>query len=452
MTTASPDILFPSAAGRAPRPDDPRADILLGAAVASVFFVGLCGWAAFAPMDAATSAPGVVVVSGHRQTIQSRDGGTISALLVKEGDHVQAGQVLVQFASADAQAQERALTTRVIGLKAEIARLQAQEADQATIVRPADFAQLSPADAAIADQAMALETRTLRAAYGADSASRAMLLEREAEADRQIEGSQRQLEANARQYALNADELRGMQDLAAKGYAPMTRVRALQQSAAGLEGDAGAQTAEIARLRAVAGEARSQISQTQSARLAQIEDQVRTAQSELEQAAPQLSAARDQLARTDIKAPVSGSVVGLAANTVGGVAGAGQKLMDIEPDKLPMVVEAQIAPRDATDLRSGLGAQVRLTGLHSRRAPVLSGTLSRISADSMVDQRTGQAYFTADITVSQQELARLSDIGEDPTLRAGMPADVVIPLRKRTALQYWLEPLTQTLTRSFHEQ
>ncbi len=451
MTTASPDNLFSLLADNAAHADDPRSEILIGAAVAAVFFVGLCGWAAVAPMDAATNAPGVVVVSGHRQAIQSRDGGTVSALRVKEGDHVQAGQVLVEFASVDSRAQERALTTRVLGLEAELARLAAQQAGASAITAPQDFAHLSPDDQVIANQALTMETQALHAAYGADAAHRSLLSEHAVEADRQIDGYQHQMEANARQHALNDEELKGTRDLASKGYAPMTRVRALEQSAASLEGDAGVQSAEIARLRSVAGESHFELMQANNERVQQISDEVRRAEAELQQVAPALSAARDQLDRTEVRAPVSGSVVGLTVNTVNGVVGSGQKMMDIVPDKLPLVVEAQVSPRDVNDVKVGMSTQVRLTGIHGRKTPVLNGMLTRVSADSVVDQRTGQSYFTADVTVSRQELSRLADVGQDSTLRPGMPADVVVPLRKRTALQYWLEPLTQTLWRSFHE-
>ena len=451
MTTVSPDNLFSLLSDNAAKPADPRGEILVGGVVAAVFFVGLCGWAAVAPMDAATYAPGVVVVSGHRQSIQSRDGGTISALLVKEGDRVQAGQVLVEFAPAEARAEERALTARVIGLQAQLARLSAQQAGLNVIVRPPEFTGLSADDQIIADQALAMETRALHAAYGADGARRALMRQHAAEADQQIDGYQQQIAANARQYALNEEELQGTRSLAARGFAPLTKVRALERSAASLQGDAGAQAAEVARLRSVAGESHLELMQAENERTQQIEDEVRRAQSDLQQVAPQLSVAREHLARTQVKAPVSGAVVSLTANTVNGVVGAGQKLMEIVPDKLPLVVEAQVTPRDANDLKVGQATQVRFSSIHSRKAPILHGALTRISADSVVEERTGRAYYTADVTVSQAELAKLAEVGEDSTLRPGMPVDVIVPLRKRTALQYWLEPLTQSLWRSFRE-
>lgn len=203
-----------------PSPDNPRREILLGSVAAAVFFVGLCGWAAFARMDAATNASGVVVVSGHRQSVQSRDGGIVSSLRVKEGDHVQAGQVLVEFAPAEAIAEERALTERVIGLKAQIARLEAEQMGAASITAPAEFASLSADDKVIAEHAMALEAHALASSRGADAARRGTLNQRQAEAEQQIIGYQRQLAANARQQQLNADELKGMKELAARATPP----------------------------------------------------------------------------------------------------------------------------------------------------------------------------------------------------------------------------------------
>ncbi len=452
MNAVSAHSLWTALSDSPSAPDNPRREILMGSIAAAVFFVGLCGWAGLARMDAATYASGVVVVSGHRQAVQSRDGGVVSALKVKEGDQVKAGQVLVQFAPAETIAEERALTERVIGLKAQIARLEAEQLGLADVAAPAEFAALSADDKAIADHAMTLEAHALASERGAESARRGTLTQRQAEAEQQIIGYRRQLDANARQQSLNQDELKGMKDLAARGYAPQTRVRALEQSAAGLEGEAGAQSAEIARLNAVRGEARLESLQGDNERSHQIGDEMHRAQADLQAAVPQLEAARERLSRTQATAPVSGSVVGLTVNTVGGVVAQGQKLMEIVPDKLPLVVEAQVAPRDANDLKVGQATQVRFSALHSRNMPILHGQLTHVSADSVIEERTGRAYFVADVTVPRSELALIADKGEiDGALKPGMPVDVVVPLRKRTALQYWLEPLTQTFWRSFHE-
>jgi HlyD family type I secretion membrane fusion protein len=452
MASISPELLFSIIGSDGSKPEDPRRDIFLGGAVAAAFFVGLVGWAAFARMDAATNATGVVAVSGHRQAVQSRDGGIISALHVKEGQYVHAGDVLIEFAPAEVLAEERALTERVIDLQAELARLDAQQAGQSTMAAPPEFAGLTGEDRAIADRAMAAQQRALLAETGADAARHAVQRQRIAEAGQQELGYERQLAANHRQHELNAEELSGMRELAAKGYAPQTRVRALEGAAASLDGEAGAQTAEVARLKAFAGETRLATLQADEERAQQTAADIRRAQADLQQVAPQLRTAREQLKRTQLAAPVSGAVVGLTANTVGGVAGAGQRLMDIVPDKLPLIIEAQVAPRDANDLKVGQAAQVRLEAASAHNMPVLHGSVSRVSADSVVDEHSGRAYFTADVVVPRAELALLSNAdGQDSALRPGMPVDVIVPLRKRTALQFWLEPLSQRFWRSFHE-
>ena len=145
-------------------------------------------------------------------------------------------------------------------------------------------------------------------------------------------------------------------------------------------------------------------------------------------------------------------VVGLSIFTVGGVIAPGQRLMDIVPEKAILIIEARVAPEDADDLSVGQKAGVRFTSLHERGLPILSGKLTRLSADSFTDEKTGQSFYTAEVTVPPSELRVIQDVrGEKFALRAGMPVQVLVPLKKRTALQYAFEPLTQSLWRSFRE-
>lgn len=174
---------------------------------------------------------------------------------------------------------------------------------------------------------------------------------------------------------------------------------------------------------------------------------------QLNDAQPKLRAAQDALARVQVRAPSSGVVVGLSVFTVGGVVGPGQKLMDIVPQNVGLVIEARVNPSDADDIKVGQDVEVKFPSLHDRSLPVLKGTLTKLSADSFADEKSGARYFTAEATVPGATLERLK-LAENGQfqLKPGLPAQVLIPLRKRTALQYLTQPLTEAIWRSFREK
>jgi HlyD family secretion protein len=171
--------------------------------------------------------------------------------------------------------------------------------------------------------------------------------------------------------------------------------------------------------------------------------ELRDVQLRLDELQPKLVASREQLARATVRAPASGTIVGLRVHTVGGVATPGETLMEIVPlDKL-LVIEAKTAPNDADDLVVGMETQVRFSALQDRNLPVLHGRLTKVSADSFEDERTGMRYFKIEIIVPPSELEKIRQVHGNNGIRAGLPADIVIPLRKRTAFSYLTEPLTQ---------
>jgi HlyD family secretion protein len=181
--------------------------------------------------------------------------------------------------------------------------------------------------------------------------------------------------------------------------------------------------------------------------------ELRRVHARLAELTPQLAGARERLELTRLRAPVDGTVVGLAIHTVGGVVRAGEALMDIVPDGQELIVEAQVRPQDADDLEPGQVTQVRITAFGGRNLPIVHGEVRQVSADRFVDDRSGNAYFLAQIAVPPAELSRLTDErAGGRRLRAGLPAQVIFPTRKRTALQYLLEPLNQTLWRSLREE
>ena len=434
-------------------PDDPRAEIRVASVIGGIFFVGLLGWSAIARMDAAAYATGTVKVSGDAQSVQSLEGGVVSAVNVREGQQVRAGTVLIEFATTQALAQERSLAMRVIGLQADIARLTAEQSGASSITEPAEFASLTGRDRDEANRAMGV-ARTEFAAWQRTSGSEQRLLgERVAQVGNQIQGYNARQASNQTQLQLNRKELDAVQMLAAKGYATQTRVLALQRSAADLEGQRGAQAAEMARLRNETSEARMQLLQTRAQQGEQVSAQLRQAQTDLQSILPQWKAAQEVLARTQLRAQVSGAVMGLAIKAAGGVASPGQKLMEIVPQDRSLTVEAQVSPGDVNDLVVGQRARVRVSGLHGRNVPMLDGTVSRISADSFTDDRTGRSYYTASVRVGAPDLQRAARAAGIPgAIRPGTPVQVEVSLRPRTALEYLMEPLAQSLTGSFHER
>jgi HlyD family secretion protein len=433
--------------------DEPGGEIALGMTVIAVFFVLIVGWAALTPLDAAVYAPGQVAVESHRQTVQHKEGGVVRAINVKEGQHVEAGDVLVELVGADVVAAQSSLQSQVIGLRAQRARLQAEQASAGTVSWPADFKTLTGDERLEAQRAMAVQLGEFRSRATALTARKAVLKQRMVELTDQVTGYQRQIDATVEQKSLIADELTGVKSLADKGYAPMSQVRSLERSRADLDGRHGEYTAQIAQAQQQSGELQLQILQLDTDQKEQNAKDLRDVEFQLNDLMPRLNAAQDQVSRMQVRAPASGMVVGLTVFTVGGVIAPGQKVLDIVPDKPQLVIEAAVSPADADALHVGETTEVRLGAQRDRTVPILKGVLTGLSADSLVNEKTGASYFSAEVTIPQDQLALLKGSKPgDVDLRPGTPAQVIVPTAKRTALQFLLQPLTRTLWRSFRER
>lgn len=432
--------------------DSGRTHIRLGLIVIGLFFGVLGTWAAFAPLDAGVTASGVVVVSGNRQTVQHRDGGIVSRIHVKEGDRVRKDQILLELADVELNSQYNALLGEAIELEALRSRLLSESAHSEKIAPPPSWARLRPEEKAIADAVLLRQQQELdirRASLGAQSG---VLRQREAQLQARIGGYRAQIASTDEQIRLINEELEGVRTLSAKGLVPLTRVRALERTAADLVGTRASLTAQIEQARQGIGESSLQNLSLREGRSEDIAADMRSADTRLADVLPKLEAARAQLDRSLIRAPTSGTVVGLTVFTEGGVVRAGEKLMDIVPDAQPLVVEAKIRPEDADDLRIGMKTQVRFTAFRDRSLPLAMGALQRVSADRFTDEHTGAGYFLAEVTVPPGEIKRIAAtrVG-GAALRAGLPVEIVVPLRSRTALQYLLEPLDHAMWTSFRE-
>ena len=361
-----------------PAPDDvdsgnPTNEIRLGAIIAAAFFVVFLGWAALVPLDAGVHAQGSIAVSGNRQSVQHRDGGVVTAIHVREGQHVRAGDVLIELSAPELRASERALTSDYLTLLAQRARLLAESTGQRDFAVPAEYASIPAEDRELAQQALALQRSEMHARAGSDSAQRSVLGQRAGQLVQQQGGYVKQREALKRQQELIQQELDGLMSVAAKGYASMNRVRQLQRTQADLQGQEAAMTAEYARAGEGIGETRMQSLSVGRARLESIESDLKDTQAKLSETLPKLVATREQLQHSLVRAPATGQVVGLTVFTVGGVVRPGETLMDVVPDGRELVIKAQVNPGDADDVYVGQTAQVRFVSVHDRSLPLFSG-------------------------------------------------------------------------------
>lgn len=451
------DIIVAEARERALTPlatmSDPSRDIRNGLIVAGLFFVLFLGWAAFARLDAAAYASGTLIVSGQRQTVQHRDGGVVGAIMVKEGQHVRRGDVLLSLAAAEARAQERALSSQAYRLLAQRARLEAEQSGRATVEVPVEFASLAKGDEPLATRALQLQQIELNARAATLAAQRGALGARAAQSGAQGRGYSSQTASIDTQIRLVDEQLEALRTVAEKGFVSKTRLRELERAKAALEGQRGQFRASVAQSAGAARENTLMRMEASEDFRSRVSSELREVEQSLGDVLPKLAAARDQLARTFIRAPATGTVVGLTVFTPGGVVAPGQKLMDVVPDNMPLVIQAQISTTDVNDLQPGQKAEVRFPGIKIRSLPPLEGRLTRVSADSFTDEASGVRYFTGEVVVPRDQLALLKDSNGKPfQLRAGIPATVLIPLRKRTALDYFVEPLTSQFWGSLREQ
>lgn len=419
-----------------------RKDVRTGRIVAAAFFVGLLGWAALTPLDAGAVAQGFVTVSGSRQAVQHREGGIITGIHVVEGQTVRAGDLLVTISASEQLAAERGMTAELVNLYAQRARLHA-ERDGTGFTRPRELIGLPPEDAALADEAMRGQ-RSLFAARGDNIATEQSVLgERAQQHAAQIDAYRHQIDANQRQQILIADELTGLRELETRGFVSKNRIRAIERAAAELAGNYGAYNADIARANEAIGETRMQMASIRRRALEEASLGLSEVEVQIGDIRPKLMALREQLRRAMVRSPASGKIVGLNVHTVGGVVAPGERLMEVVPQNRALVVEARASPNDADDLRVGMRTQVRFSALQERNMPVLSGAVGKVSADSFEDDRTGQRYFKIEVIVPPDQLAKIKAVRGDTGIRAGIPADVFVPMRKRTALGYLLDPVTQ---------
>jgi HlyD family secretion protein len=423
---------------------------LTGLGVTVLLVCGAGGWAATAQLAGAVIAPGTIVVESSVKKVQHPSGGVVGEILVKEGDRVAAGQIVLRLDDTMTKATLGVVRSQLDELTAREARLLAERDDAPAIVVPPqliDGRDDTSASAAVAGEGKLFESR--RTARGGQ---RAQLHERIAQANEEIRGLSAQQAAKEAGLDLIAQELVGVTDLYKKSLVSISRYTLIQRDQTRLQGEHGQVIAEAARARGKISEIELQILQLDQDFRTEVLKDMRDAQGKIAELKERVTAAEDQLKRVDLRASQTGVVHQLTVHTVGGVINSGETVMQIVPRADELVVEAKLAPGDIDQVAMGAKAVVRIMAGNQRTTPEIAGMVTRVSADLAREQPNGaqpsQAYYTVRVSLPAEEVARLNDLH----LVSGMPVEVFIQTSPRSALQYMLKPIHDQIARTFRER
>jgi len=402
-----------------------------------VFFGGIGGWAAWAPLDGAVVGTGALAVHGNSKTVQHKEGGIVAALLVQDGDHVARDQVLIRLDDTQTLAMLRVHQAQLAGDQALIARDMAEIAGAASVDFPAT---LDPADP-VARSVMARERIVFRNHRDLLAQQLRVIDERIAQARQQSAGAEAQHQASMRGLAFGTQQLAALTTLERMGLAARNSVLELSRAIEALRGQTGELRSDIARHAAEVAELEAEKLRLRAAAESDATRELREAQLRVNDVLPRIVADRDVLARLEIRAPVGGQVVDLQAFTKGGVIEPGRAILQIVPQSRTIVAVAEIRPEDIENLHTGQAARIIATGFNPRDTQPIEGRVDVISADRLTDPRTGRSYYTAEVSL----LADHAQGGLLKQLGPGMPVEVVVPVKARTALEYLMEPLRKSL-------
>ncbi len=413
---------------------------------AFILIFGIFGlWSAFAPLDSAAIAPGIVVLDSNRKQIQHLEGGIVDEILVTEGQFVDAGDTLVRLSETAAKARLELVSGQLHAERATAARLVAERDDAGRIDFPPDL--LNSTDPELAE-IIESQRRLFTVRQDALSSKIGVLSKRIEQFRDEIRGLRSQTTSTEDQLVLIKEEVSVVDSLLKKGNAVKPRLLALQRQQAELEGRRGEYLAMIARAQQSITQTDIEILNIQNEHLKDLVDQLRETQERIAQLQEQRNTAKDVLDRLVVVAPQSGIITGMKIHTQGGVIAPGETVMELVPQDDKLIIEARVSPQDIDVVHQGLEAQVRLTAFKTRKIPPVRGDVIYVSADRFIDPQTNQGYFLSRIEIDEDELMRLQEV----ELYPGMPADVLIVTGSRTLLSYLIAPITDSFYLAFREQ
>ena len=453
LITANPDRLPDAASDRrleiaygAPLDESARRPALIGWLILLVFFGVFGAWAAIAPLNGAVVSQAVVKVEGNRKTLQHLDGGIVRELKITEGEHVNAGDVIIVLDDSQARAEFNVYSEQHLTLRATEARLLAELNHVASLTPPADIAaRLSDPDVATVWNGQLREFDNRRAAL---AGQHGVIAEKIRQLESQISGNTQQVTAYEQQRNSTQKEIDLISPLAEKGLITQPRLLQLQRNLYAMNGQIESTKSGVAALRQSIAEQTEQGHRIDSDWMAEAARELHDTQAHLLEVTPKLANAQAVLSRTVIRSPYTGKVVGLSVFAVGAVIQRGDRILDVVPDNDELTVEAQIPVDAISDVHPGMVAEVRLTAYKQRVTPTIGGKIIQVSADRLTEPRTGAAYYTALVQVDQKQLAALSQV----KLYPGMPANVIIPTVSRTAFDYLVGPLTMSFDTAFRQR
>ena len=395
-------------------------------------------WSAAAPLAGAIVARAQVKVELNRKTVQHQEGGIVREILVRDGQHVHAGDLLVVVHDPRRDADLGLLKDQ---LRAALIRRARAEAEAA--LRP-DFS--APADPAAAEH-LARERGLFEARRRTLDEHVASLQGQIRDAQAQTAALETQIEATDTSSSLAAEELDTNEKLARQGFVHRTRILALQRNVADYRARGGEYRSEFASARQRIGELRTRIAQARNTYQSQAADELKEASAKVRELQERLRPSEDQVERQHVRSPVDGRVMAIRVSAVGEAIGPREPILDVVPTQEKLVVEARIRPEDIDHLRNDPPAEVRLTAFDSRTTPLLPGKVVFVSPDRVTRPDTGESWFVATVEV---DAAALKDHPEI-RLHAGMPAEVFVTTAERTLFEYLVKPLGIFASRAMRE-
>ncbi|MFZ6775007.1 HlyD family type I secretion periplasmic adaptor subunit [Undibacterium sp. SXout7W] len=404
----------------------------------SIILFGVFGfllWASFAPLDKGVPLSGNVAVASNRKMIQHQSGGTVDEILVKDGDEVKAGQVLVKMNNTSAKAAAEIVRVQFHTSEVTEARLLAERDGAKTISFPKEIDQ-AKSDPRVANSIL-LQQQLFTARQISIQSELAAVDETIAGLRIQLKGLEESMVNKKQQQQFLKEQLDGMRDLTKDGYVARNRLLDLERTYAQLNGGVSEDLGNIGRVSRQISEYTLRKTQRQQEYQKEVRTQLSEVQKDVESSRSRLDALDFELNNVFVKAPVDGTIVNLNVFTKGGVIPSGFKLMELVPKDDALVVEASLPVHLVDKVHAGLKAELIFSAFNSNTTPHIPGVITQVSADRTVDERTGQAFYKVRAAVAPEGMKMIAHL----QIRPGMPVELFVKTGERTMMNYLLKPV-----------